>query len=206
LTKYSLIIQNNLEQLYSDPRRVAQLAQSLPAGSDVEGFRFRAFGRWCRICSDGIDLAGTPAQGVRGILISLYALHASGAAAVAEPFKAFKDFSGSAPYAAAFAARTEQVLVPHVGALLNCDSAFYADLDPPALDHPLPGDLNFVVSPLPKLYLAYICYAADEDFPASVRCLFSNNARRFMPLDALADVGEYTSREIVQRLSLKQHE
>ena len=46
----------------------------------------------------------------------------------------------------------------------------------------------------------YIFYEADADFPASVTCLFSCNANRFLPMDGLADVGEYTSRKIVALL------
>lgn len=34
----------------------------------------------------------------------------------------------------------------------------------------------------------------DEEFPASVTCLYSNNARMFLPIDGLADVGEYCSK------------
>jgi hypothetical protein len=45
--------------------------------------------------------------------------------------------------------------------------------------------------------LCYIFYRADEEFPASVTCLFSNNAPDFMPIDGLADVGEYTSKKIL---------
>jgi hypothetical protein len=43
----------------------------------------------------------------------------------------------------------------------------------------------------------FIFYEADDDFPASVTCLFSNNANQFLPVDGLADVGEYTSRNIL---------
>jgi len=60
------------------------------------------------------------------------------------------------------------------------------------------GDFAFVVRPLPKVYLCYIFYEADEDFPPSVTCLYSANANRFMPMDGLADVGEYTSKTILE--------
>ena len=46
--------------------------------------------------------------------------------------------------------------------------------------------------------LCYIFYEADDEFPASVTCLYSNNARLFLPVDALADVGEYSSRKILK--------
>jgi hypothetical protein len=54
-----------------------------------------------------------------------------------------------------------------------------------------------VVRPLPKIFLCYIFYEADEEFPPSATCLYSNNANRFMPVDGLADVGEYTSKRIL---------
>ena len=59
------------------------------------------------------------------------------------------------------------------------------------------GDFSFIVRPLPKISLCYIFYHADEDFPAAVTCLYSNNASGFMPIDGLADVGEYTSKKIL---------
>ncbi len=63
------------------------------------------------------------------------------------------------------------------------------------------GDLAFTVRPLPKIVLCYLCYLADEDFPAGVTCLYSNNAHLFLPTDALADVGEYTTRTLLAMLN-----
>ena len=59
------------------------------------------------------------------------------------------------------------------------------------------GDFSFVVYPLPKIALCYIFYDADEDFPPSVTCLYSNNALSFIPIACMADVGEYTSKAII---------
>ena len=66
------------------------------------------------------------------------------------------------------------------------------------------GDLTLLLYPLPKIALLYIFYFADEDFPASATCLFSSNALSFMPLDGLADVAEYTSKEIIHLLNQKE--
>jgi hypothetical protein len=41
----------------------------------------------------------------------------------------------------------------------------------------------------------------DEKLPASATCLFSNNALSFLPIDALADTGEYTSKKIIELIS-----
>jgi hypothetical protein len=44
--------------------------------------------------------------------------------------------------------------------------------------------------------LLYIFYLPDEEFPAEAKCLFADEYP-FMPVDAMADVAEYTSRSII---------
>jgi hypothetical protein len=51
---------------------------------------------------------------------------------------------------------------------------------------------------LPRIPLYYIFYLPDEEFPASVTCLFPTHAAHFMPVDGLADVAEFTARKVVQ--------
>ena len=60
------------------------------------------------------------------------------------------------------------------------------------------GDFAFVLYPLPKIAMYYIFYEADEEFPATVNCLFSDNANSFLPVDGLADLGEYSSKKILE--------
>jgi len=57
---------------------------------------------------------------------------------------------------------------------------------------------TFAIYPLPKIALCYIFCEADEDFPPSAKCLFSNNAHRSLPIDGLADLGEYASKKIIE--------
>jgi hypothetical protein len=101
------------------------------------------------------------------------------------------------PYAGAFTTHTEQLLVPHVAgikaAVPAIMAAFKGESAPPGTG----GDFSFMIYPLPKIALCYIFYAADEEFPASVTCLYSNNAHLFMPIDGLADIGEYSSKKIL---------
>ena len=63
------------------------------------------------------------------------------------------------------------------------------------------GDFSFTLFPLPKVPLSYVFYLADEEFPASVVCLFAANAESFMPVDGLADVGEHTAERIIELIS-----
>ncbi len=105
------------------------------------------------------------------------------------------------PYAGAFVSHTEQILVPHVGNLKMAQDRICQHLNGQNATNRVSGDFAWVIYPLPKIALCYIFYEADEDFPASVTCLFSHNADMFLPMDALADVGEYTSKKILTLLA-----
>ena len=128
----------------------------------------------------------------------LYALHAKSELPLLEPFRAFKEFPDSAPYVGAFASHTEQILVPAVHKIKTKTDLIMVRLSGEAAPTSFSGDFAFVVRPLPKIFLGYIFYEADADFPPSATCLYSNNANRFMPMDGLADVGEYTSKRILE--------
>lgn len=147
---------------------------------------------------DGILLSGEKQSGVLGILISLYLLHANTESCVLEPLQGFKDFPNSMPYVGAFTTHTERILVAHVERIQEERTAIVGALQGEDAPEGVGGDFSFVVHPLPKIALCYIFYRADEEFPASATCLFSSNALTFMPIDALADVGEYTSRKILE--------
>jgi hypothetical protein len=192
---YAKIVQKNLHLLYTDLSK--NLAKNLPGVQNKDRFTFNAFGETCIIRPGGITLGDDAPASVLGILISLYALNACPDICIQTPLKAFKAFPDSMPYAGAFTTHTEQLLVPHVAgikaAVPAIMAAFKGESAPPGTG----GDFSFMIYPLPKIALCYIFYAADEEFPASVTCLYSNNAHLFMPIDGLADIGEYSSKKIL---------
>ncbi|MEW6079586.1 MAG: DUF3786 domain-containing protein [Thermodesulfobacteriota bacterium] len=195
-SNYAGIIRNNLKKLYEQGPGSPE--NRLPAAKDGNRLMFEAFGESCVVSPDTITLSGQEVTDPRGIIISLYALHASADPCVVTPFRAYREFADTAPYAAAFHARTEQALVPcaeSIAAKVDVIRNLLNGGDPPA---EAGGDFAFTVTPLPKIRLCYIFYAADEEFPASVTCLYSSNAPAFLPPDALADTGEYTSKKIIQ--------
>ena len=192
---YAKIVADNLIRLYGDLPK--DLARALPGDQDRDRFVFEAFGERCEIRPDGILLGKVQQTGVIGILISLYALHARPEPSVLEPFKAFKDFPNSMPYAGAFVTHTQQILVPYVERITKAGNRIMEQLRGQKAPATAEGDYSFVVYPLPKIALCYIFYEADDDFLASVTCLYSSNALWFLPIDALADVGEYTSKKII---------
>jgi len=192
---YAKIVQGNLKRLYeSFPE---DLEWKLPAERNKDSFLFHAFGEKCELRPGGIFLSHIQQTGVIGILISLYALHTGPEPTILKPLKAFKDFPNSMPYAGAFVTHTQQILVPHVERIEKTKDQIMANLSGRKAPADVECDFSFIVYPFPKIALCYIFYEADDEFSASVTCLYSNNALSFLPIDALADVGEYTSRKIL---------
>ena len=106
----------------------------------------------------------------------------------------------SMPYVGAFAAHAERVLIDQIDGIESHADRVAQQLKGSKGSDNDAGDFSLIVYPLPKIALNYIFYRADDDFPASVTCLFSNNAATFLPTDALADTAEYTSKKILEIL------
>lgn len=193
---YAKIVRGYLERLNMDEPK--ELAENLLGERRDGAVVFHAFGGVCRITPDGITLDGEEQTGVIGILLSLCALHAGPHAPVLLPFRAFREFPDAMPYVGAFATHTEQILVPHVDGIEQAAGEIRKALGGEDAPADVGGDFSFVLRPLPKIALCYIFYKADDEFPASATCLFSNNAPTFLPMDGLADTGEYTSRKILE--------
>jgi hypothetical protein len=178
-------------------RQHDELEKALPAQRCGKGFYFRAFGEPCQIRSQEIFLNGKPLIGPEGVLIALYAIHVSQEPVQLHPLKSFKELPESMPYQGAFATNAEQILSPYVVDIQCCQQDLvnrfsgHVNADAPS------GDFSFTLIPLPRVPLYYIFYLPDEEFPASVTCLFSANAIRFLPVAGLADVAEYTARKMI---------
>jgi hypothetical protein len=200
-SNYERIIRENLSG-FSAWLEEAGTEARLGAERRGETFCFRAFGQGCRIGREGVFLSEEKVFDPRGIVVSLYARHAAMEPLRAEPFKSFKDFPGSMPYHGAFSANSERVLIPHVSGIeakrVALRLAFGGTEGPPGHG----GDFSAVLYPLPKVALFYVFYRADDEFPASAGCLFSSNALSFLPLDGAADLAEYTSKRIIELVTV----
>jgi len=169
-------------------------------GKSVDEIRFRAFGEECIIKPDGIFLSGKKDTSAISVIISIYAKNHLDYEPVFEPFISIKDMPDSMPYRDGFHTNAELPLVPYVQKIYEKRDLIIDRLGP---DKDMyfkddAGDFSFVVFPLPKIALKYIFYFADEEFPASVTCLFSKNATLFLPTDPLADLAEYTGKKILE--------
>jgi hypothetical protein len=196
---YARLVEDNLERLFSN--LPPDFGLQIIASQEGDRFSFTAFGEKCTVSPQGITLGSAAAPPILGILISLYCLHASDEAQIETPLRAFKEFPNSMPYVGAFTSHTEQVLAPHVIQIKSKIPEIIAALNGSEAPVGTSGDFAFLLRPLPKIGLCYIFYEADDDFPASTTCLYTNNSNLFMPMDGLADVGEYTSKKIISLLS-----
>ncbi|MGD8388953.1 MAG: DUF3786 domain-containing protein [Desulfobacteraceae bacterium] len=201
MSQYEALIRDNLRNAFAGGSE--SLAGCLPARQGPEGLTFSAFGASCTLTPEAVLLGGEQETGPRGLVVSLYAANATLDSVCLEPLIAFRDLPDSMPYQGAFAANTEQPLVPRASEIPAWRSrllkALKGDETNPSPD--TPGDISLLVFPLPKIALCYIVYLPDEEFTASVTCLFSNNARTFMPLDGLADTAEYATRRILELMT-----
>jgi hypothetical protein len=179
------------------------LDRSLRAVREDNVFHFKAFGQPCTITPEGILLSGDLLKGGLGIIIALYARYASHDEVQLSPPKAYAQIKGSQPHQGAFRARSEQSLVPHVDGIRESMDRIMKVFDG-FENKDGSGDFSFTLFPLPKIPLYYVFYVADEEFSASVTCLFAANAESFMPVDGLADVGGHTAEKIIELISLQQ--
>jgi hypothetical protein len=144
-----------------------------------------------------ILLSGEEATGPEGLLIALYASRVPPNDVQFHPLRSFKELPNSMPYHGAFGAHAERVLIPHVpGIHLHQERIVAAFSGHPNRDAPT-GDFSFTLYPLPKVPLYWIFHLPDEEFSASVTCLFAANAAGIMPVDGLADVAEMTAKRLI---------
>ena len=199
MDNYAKIIRDNLDLLYKNlPQKLDRL---LPGQRQHNQFHLKAFGEPYQIRPEGIFSKEQHQTGVIGILISLYALHANENPCIPTPYKAFRELPNATPYVGAFASHTEAILIPHINPIEENMDLIFNSLNGELSTGCEGGDFSIIVRPLPKIKLRYIFYFADDEFPASATCLFSNNALSFLPIDALADTGEYTSKKIIELVS-----
>jgi hypothetical protein len=101
-------------------------------------------------------------------------------------------------YYATFSANAEKSLRPYVTILQQRQQELVTRFSGHINSNPPRCDFSFTLYPLPKVPLYYLFYLPDEEFPASVPCLFTSNGTSFLPVAGLADVAEYTAKKIIE--------
>ncbi|WP_448382189.1 DUF3786 domain-containing protein [Desulfosoma sp.] len=200
---YEEIIRGYLDKAWA--RSEEGLREAAPAVLEAPGIlTFHAFGLRCSVKRHGVFFDGVLDTGAKGVLTAIYLAVVPTRSAPLHPLKAFKEIPNSGPYQAAFAVHAEQALVPYVPTIRQNLEAILAAFSGHRNTDAPSGDFSFTLYPLPKIPLYYIIHEADDEFPAAVTCLFGGDCPSFMPLDALADVAEYTAQSLIDRC-LRRH-
>lgn len=179
-------------------RSIHELEEALPARYEANAFHLQAFGEPCEVRREEIMLGGKPLCSAEGILIAIYASFVTNDPVQLQPLKAFRQFSGGMGYQAAYAMNAEKALVAHVESIQKRQEELIVRFSGASNKEVKRYDFSFTLYPLPKIPLYYLFNLPDEEFPASVTCLFSSNADRFLPVEGLADTAEYTAKKIIQ--------
>ncbi len=178
-------------------RPIDELVAAIPARYEANALHFQAFGEPCEVHREGILLGGEPLRGAEGILIAIYASVVKDEPVQRQPLKAFRQFPGGMGYQAAFALNAEKSLIPYVESIQKKQEELIACFSGTPNKEMKRYDFSFTLYPLPRIPLTYLFNLPDDEFPASVTCLFASNADRFLPVEGLADTAEYTARRII---------
>ncbi len=197
MNSFERIISDNLKKAFSSAS-LEEIGKRIGAKLLEDSLFLKAFGEPCIIKRDSILLSGKKDTSAMAVIVSIYTLSAKDEEVKLEPFVSFRELPGSMPYQAGFKKNTEIPLVPYVRYIWEKREKIIERLGDERYRTSQEGDFSLLLFPLPKIALKYIFYFEDEEFPASVTCLFSNNALSFLPVDPLADLSEYCSKKILE--------
>ena len=184
-----------LQKAYTRP--IQELEEAIPARYEGSALHFQAFGEPCEVSREEIILNGEPLRGGEGILIAIYISLVTTESVQLQPLKAFRQFSGGMGYQPAFAMNAEKVLIPYVESIQGKEEELIARFSGSPNSDVKRYDFSFTLYPLPKIPLYYLFNLPDDEFPATVTCLFSSNADRFLPIEGIADTAEYAAKRII---------
>ena len=150
-----------------------------------------------------VSAGGAPAHVAVSILLLHYLLRADGTPPAGE-WRTFRELPDGLFYAASFAERAEAPLAQAFGAgsgggyelaRLHAAAAAAAGLQ---LDL---ADAAFAFQALPRLALAALVWAGDEEFPAQASVVFDANAGHYLPAEDLAGLGGLLARRLISGAS-----
>ena len=130
------------------------------------------------------------------ILLLHYLLTADGTAPAGE-WKAFREFPDGLFYAASFAGRAE---TPLAGAFAGSDAdldAFRAAAGRAGGDALTLGDASFRFAALPRVDVAVLLWAGDDEEPGEARVLFDASADHYLPAEDLAGLGAQLAHRLI---------
>jgi hypothetical protein len=188
----------------ADPARCAARAG---CGRSSAGVTVPFFGQPHLVTTpDGdVSAGGVLVHVAVGILLLHYLLRADGTPPGGE-WRAFRDLPDGMFYAASFSQRAEAPLAEAFGAPSSGGSADglgrFRNAAAAAGGRALElGDAAFAFQALPRLALAVLVWAGDEEFPAQVSVVFDAAAGCYLPAEDLAGLGGLLARRLIAGVS-----
>jgi hypothetical protein len=192
---------NNLEKLYGQD--VNGLEKRISARREGDEFHFKAFGQSCRLTKNGVYMDDVLDTEWAGVLVSIHALNAGEEDVQLYPLQSFKEIGGTVAHGDNWVAYGEKGLTDHAGAIHGAMDRIIAAFD--GFDNKgrdgARGDFSFTLYPFPKVPQFYNFYLADDEFPASVKCLIASNAKAFLPVSTIGDVAYVTAKKMVEMVT-----
>jgi Domain of unknown function (DUF3786) len=172
-------------------------------GLSPDGVSVPFFGRPHLVTHPGGDVSagGAPAHVAVSILLLHYLLRADGAPPAGE-WLAFRELPDGMFYAAAFAQRAEAPLAQAFGAGSGSGLEAFRAAAVAAGGLPLElADAAFAFQALPRLALAVLVWAGDDEFPAQASVVFEAAAGHYLPAEDLAGLGGLLARRLISGVS-----
>jgi hypothetical protein len=178
----------------ADPAQRAALAGCVRV---PEGALVPYFGRPHLMAHPGgeavVQTTGKPAHVTIAIVLMHYLLTADGTPP-ADRWLAFRELPDGLFYAQAFAGHAEGEIAQKFGADLAGFQRAAATLGGQPLDL---ADASFRFQALPRLAVAVLLWAGDDEFPAQARVLFDAHAGHYLPTEDLAGTGDWLAHKLV---------
>lgn len=170
----------------TDPRQIA-----VKGGAEYENgiLRVKFYGELHEITFPDLQVRVQATGKVCGLnrtsMFLYYLMMADGTPAVGK-WVAFRDLPGGMFYHQAYQGYSGDRLAKAIDNRIGVFERAARNLSGIRLDL---GDAAFAFDALPRVRVAAVYYAGDEDFPATANVLFDASASHYLPTDALAGVG-----------------
>jgi hypothetical protein len=178
----------------ADPARCAAQAGCVRAPG---GVIVPYFGRVHLVTHPGgeavVQTTGQPAHVTIAIVLMHHLLSADGTPP-ADRWLAFRDLPDGMFYAQAFAGHAEGEIARKFGADVPGFRQAAASLGGQPLDL---ADASFRFQALPRLAVAVLLWAGDDEFPAQARVLFDAHAGHYLPTEDLAGTGDWLTHKLI---------
>ncbi len=139
-----------------------------------------------------VQATGKPAHMTIAIVLMHYLLTANGAPP-ADRWLAFRELPDGLFYAQAFAGHAEGEIAARFGSDVAAFRQAAAALGGQPLDL---ADASYRFQALPRLAIAVLLWAGDDEFPGQARVLFDAHAGSYLPTEDLSGIGEWLAHKL----------